>query len=625
MRQIAFLILILILIINNVSAESGTIAVSSNTELEYTQDVVGGAQTVDWTKLYIKVSTFNDPWYFTSQMPPGASFAYATNETSFHCVTNCTGTGNFVYTASDRNVTYYFFSVIVTGTPFTLAFDQPTVPDQITPNCAGTGAKLAASVSGFSPITDSKPMGLILSNGVLAACTAPALSQWARVGSYTTNAYNFTYSVNDVGTFFTADINKSMSALDTKVILTSASTTYFTESTFNKLFLHSFNLQKDGIYLNVSISNGASTKILINSSGGSSTSNPSTGNINFNKTAYSLGEQMNVSYSITNGNTAPYHYVVELYKENSYLSSYSLPALSGYYLPVHDKTTAGTYRAWLFEVDNVPSGVDANGNPVYQKTFLANNVTQYGQGVTDVTGNISTDKSTYNRTELTRIRFNISTNGRLKIVSPVTEYLYAGGPGTNLEKWFYIPEDAAFGTYTVYLQYYDGINWNYVAHTVFTVSEMGSNKIEFQTPSKQYMQGETMGINAIATEDGYVKLIDSSGKTKFNSSITASTSSWYTYFVANTDPAGTWTVNLYNSTSVIVASDTATVYTTGPTPTVTIPGNVTPGVTVDYVGNRTARRAQENSFLNSAYGAMGGLFGLAVLATMMFFLKKLKW
>lgn len=347
---------------------------------------------------------------------------------------------------------------------------------------------------------------------------------------------------------------------------------------------------------------------------------PGSGYLNFSKANYNLGEQMSIAWNVSNGNFSKYAYSIELYGTDGSLQRViGLNSASGTTSPEHDMTRIGSYSAWLY--------AQKYGSVSKQLITIAQ--TQYGSTAGGVTGNISLDKSTYNRTETVQISYNISTNGRLDIQTPTTMYAYAVSAGTDQHSTFYIPQDGAFGTYTIYLEYFDGLVWTYIDHETFTVTYIGQNMIEFSDPRKIYIQGDTMTVNAIGIDAGYIRITDSNSMIKLNATITANSLTSYNYYVAFTDPAGIWTAKLYNSTGSEVASDSADVYTSGygqPSPTATIPSVTSTSGTVDYVGNKTARKQAENSFLNTFYGGMNGLFVLAILATMMFFLKGMgKW
>ncbi len=241
------------------------------------------------------------------------------------------------------------------------------------------------------------------------------------------------------------------------------------------------------------------------------------------------------------------------------------------------------------------------------------------------TGNISIEKSSYNRSEIMPIYYNISSAGRIALRSATLEVLLSVNNGSDQVYNYFIPSDMPFDHYVAYLQYYNGAAWVTLNFTQnIEITQIGLNAIEFTLPGKTYYTGNEISITAIGNETGFVKLLDTGGSTKFNFSISGNVSTAFKYFILTSDPGGTWTANLYNSTGDITATDTGTVHYVAGTPQPTITTTGVPGVTVDYVNNATARKAKENSFLNNFYGVIEGLFMLAVLATMVFFLKKLR-
>ncbi len=357
-----------------------------------------------------------------------------------------------------------------------------------------------------------------------------------------------------------------------------------------------------------------------------------TGSLNFNKSAYNLGEQLNLSFTISNANFSQNLYKIELYKNGNWITAKSESQASGYWLPYHDKTAIGVYAAYLYELVPHPGMVDENGDPYYTKNTLAIATVNYGQASIAPTGNISTDKSTYNRSETVTFNYNASTNVRIEInnFAGFQSILTGLASGTNKQKTWYIPSNAPFGQYTASLEYNDGLGWITLDYATFTVTNIGYNNIEFTNDvNGVFLQGDTMAISAISTTNGYVVLKDSDNNILLNSSIVANTQTPYSYYIATTDPTGIWTVELHSDTGDIVASDTADIYTSGfGQPGTTLPGGTpAPGATVDYVGNPVSRKQAENNFLNEFYGSMAGLFSLAILATMFFFLSKMniKW
>lgn len=342
----------------------------------------------------------------------------------------------------------------------------------------------------------------------------------------------------------------------------------------------------------------------------------------FNKSQYYLGDQMNIYFALVNPDFGTYSYYMALYDGSGFLEDtqpiYS-GQITGNWEPNHVKTTIQNFNAKLIQKKLYD----------YSLTLLDEVSVSYGNVVTTPTGNVSTPLSAYNQGDTIPISYNISVNGRLRIGRSGAYANYNVLAGTNQLKNYYVPSSATLGAWTIQLQYStDAVNWYTLATKSITITGAsgGTSALQFDLPS--YLQGNTMqlvGFLSTAYPSGTVTLTDSNGNVKLNTGITNGSSQIFEYNIIYTDPVGTWTATLKNDTGVTLVTTTATVYVSAPTVTITITGTPSPGATIDYVGDPTARKAQENSFLNSAYGVMTGLFGMAVLATMFFFLKKMRF
>ncbi len=609
MRPLIYFILLLLFIVNipyPANAETGTITAETSTTL-YPVTYFGGstpASAIDFTKFRFYTTNYNTVTRYRYTLSDATPFPDEANSTTFTITSGGTGNGYVYYDKASKNITWTFSQTTrITSSTFTVSYAQ-NIFDAWADTFWSRDDAISATI----------PMCIANTNGQCTQLASPADSREI-LDIAVASSINYTVTYDEFSNF-QVFIDKSPSVKTSKTIIHSATTTYFTESTFNQVNLTYLAPQLDGIYINHTLSSGGYLDVLINATGISDTGH--TGTIQFNKSAYALGEQMNISYSINSANFTAYDYYIELYSNAGTLpGSYKINNASWYLLPAHSKTTITTFTAYL------------KAQPIGEltRTTIAQANTSYGTGAGGITGNFTTIpyKTQFNRTETIQFRYNITTSGRIYLEEfSGVNYQIDIGAGTNQDVYFYIPENAPMGSYIAKLQYYDGATWNTLSWILFQVSNAG-NLIEFSNPTKTYLTGEEITFYAFGTESGMVRLLDSNGKIKLNSSINANALTGYDYYISSYDVSGGWTANLYNSTGVIVASDNATVYTTGPTPVPTIPGNATPVATTDYVGNVAARRNQENNFLNLFYSNITGLFSMAIMATMIYFLKKMKW
>jgi hypothetical protein len=335
--------------------------------------------------------------------------------------------------------------------------------------------------------------------------------------------------------------------------------------------------------------------------------------------ASSTTDTYNVSYLVNN------YFTVEVIKGKAITDKWFFNYSTGSY----------GYQSTFDKVDQFPTFIYSAG--LYFKVCIESgtcttktiNTTSLTPSPSPYYGNISTSKLIYNNSETMNIYFNSSTAGRILIQGNtgwITSRIIDTVAGYNqFVTYTFDPSFDPLGNYTLYLQYLNSSSdWITLNSTNITVIAPAGN-IQFW--SSEYFQENNAELYFYATETGNVTVYDSDGTIKYYRPVAAGDLNKRTdinFFIRSSDPVGTWTAKLYNS-SGIVDQDTITVIFNGPTPTITsTTGTPSPQATIDYVGDPTARKSQENSFLNSAYGVMTGLFGMAVMATMIFFLKQMK-
>ncbi len=204
---------------------------------------------------------------------------------------------------------------------------------------------------------------------------------------------------------------------------------------------------------------------------------------------------------------------------------------------------------------------------------------------TSISGNITTDKSSYNISE--NILYNYSLSNaicgsqfilcRIKIYKYIDLYTqsdlfitYAANGVYN--KTFYIPEGTEPYRYYIDLQYFDSsLGWVSVDSNYFDILSLRSI-IQFER--KYYNLGETIRIITLSNTSGYIRLINNDGLLKLNESVIANNITHSLYNLVQSDISGTWNVYLYNSTGIEVDNDFTTInfdVVIEPTPITTIP------------------------------------------------------
>lgn len=275
-----------------VKAESGSITASKETDITGVLYFGGttAANAISYNKFVFYVSNYNTLTRYVYHVSnPAASFPDQANSTTFTIASGGTGHGYVSYDKASQNITWTFSSdTRITSSPFTVSYAQ-----NIFANWDTTQASRQDSLSA------SIPMGLANNNNELTQIeSAGDVRHIYFISSATTINYTITYDSD--GNYHTF-IDKSGSAIATKVNLTSATIIQFTESTYNKVNYSIILEQLDKIYINVSMSNGGHNNVLINST---DLLNPNSGSISgtilSNRSSYNLTQIAYINYTLNN-------------------------------------------------------------------------------------------------------------------------------------------------------------------------------------------------------------------------------------------------------------------------------------------------------------------------------------
>lgn len=353
------------------------------------------------------------------------------------------------------------------------------------------------------------------------------------------------------------------------------------------------------------------------------------GTVEFSKEIYLPNEDINISYSLTTPDFNTKSYYLKFFNpSNQQLQTFQITNATGSWTPTFNKNVLGNYSVWL-GYQYLGCGFSC------YDTFLDEDYANYGNQPTSISGNISTNKNTYNVSETMLIYYNTTTAGQISIKNMdgfVSARNLISYVGTNKTTTYVFQPDTGtggdpLGNYILTLEYknYQG-NWITLgSKNVNLVSPIAI--IEFLLPS--YYQGDNAEFYFYAKEAGNVTVYDPAGNVKYFRDIPAgdiNTRIDDNFYIKPADPTGTWIAKLYNATDV---ADQATIVVKkkGPVITPTITGTLppTPAGTVDYLGNATNKKQKENEILNSLYSTITELLLLSILATMVFFLKKMKW
>jgi len=300
---------------------------------------------------------------------------------------------------------------------------------------------------------------------------------------------------------------------------------------------------------------------------------PTSYNLSFNQTYYNLGEQINISWLLTNPDIINYNYYIKEFDGSTILISTKNTnnELSGYWLPYHDKTIPQFFTFYI---------VRSPKNNSYLTEYLEMEQIGYGINNYEQNGNFSTDKTLYNQSENIIITYNLSSSGRIHIFNYLNDYYYNLNSGNNIVYNYLVPQNEGLGNMYIELDYFDGNNYITLFDSVVQIKPLNQNNmVKFRDDSIE--QGRIYYLDAYLNESGYILLTNPNGEIKFNFSISADTLSNFYYQYGFNDIEGIYTGTLYNLSGFLITSDTNYLNSGIITPKPTI----TPSPTTDNIFN----------------------------------------
>jgi len=180
-----------------------------------------------------------------------------------------------------------------------------------------------------------------------------------------------------------------------------------------------------------------------------------------------------------------------------------------------------------------------------------------------ISGSVTLNKTSYNITETINISyvFNEATgyNKRLQIsgygdTSIIYNTEITDSSGSKL---YYIPESVLSQEYSAYIQIQNAGVWETIDYIDFYIYPKNYvSTISFS--SGTYNLGDTLKVlSFINTSGGYLYIKNPSNQTMQTFGTSVNTSEETNYYLTQSDLTGTWTAELYNSSSVLLSSDTA--------------------------------------------------------------------
>lgn len=573
--SIVVIMLIFFLNINIVSANSITLV--DNYNANYFNVAGGGPHNYNATFFVVQNQTYNLISKITLSIDApnyGVIFAYPSNSTTFICVGNATCTGTVTYNNVNKNITWYFdgAGANVFGKYMRLSYDDGyNFWRQL--SAGGVPGKVYQGDNGAP--SNSNPV-FSCTNDIAVLCSASSTVRghyYVEYGTSVQNTYSLSYSSPNL--YFLnvvkgTGINTRWRLYDTN------NNTY--PGAFFVLDDLGFNYGTEygqGLYANFSITSGRHSIIILNSTNIIPISNEQY-NITFNKSFYNLGEQTNISYTIPELDLTNKFYRIKVFNANDMINaeytSQNIISTTGFVIPtIIDKTIPTAFYAKLYSYEYSDAYTYfAN------KILLADTFVSYGVNISNIFGNISTDKLSYNTTETVKIKYNTTTSGRIRVKDGLNNYWFLPIiAGNNQQMSFYISSSDNIGTWQLLLQNYLG-TWDTINSTTFTVNAHDS-RVDFDKTT--YLLGETITITSWGNTTGYISLFDSNNLLISNFTTTSGSVNVNSYYLSSIATIGTYTVNLYNNTGVLVATDSTYVNDAVITPTSTIP-KITPTVTV---------------------------------------------
>lgn len=289
----------------NANAETGTITISGTSVFTYTADS-GAGTTAAWN--FSSFGVLNSTYSFLTGfqiVPSSVTYANESGFSDFTVIAGGTasgggvGTGTFYYNKSGNYLAWIFNNVQITGSKINLSYSNPSVFNQIT----------IGNAINQPTLTSAKPMFIYKVDGQLGAVLGTGGPTYTvNIGSYTQNNYSVDYRTLAGTVYYNATITKS--TISTKVQTRDYNGQQQIEATFNTNTATFFYPYGQGLYLNISLSNGLYTNQLINSSGvpvPAPTPTPapiasgSSGSIVFDAASYQTGSSGTIVTNLSTG------------------------------------------------------------------------------------------------------------------------------------------------------------------------------------------------------------------------------------------------------------------------------------------------------------------------------------
>lgn len=602
---ISGLILLLIFIPSAFASDTGSVTVGTGGILKsnYLFSGEGGFGVDEITNFYFFNQSYNRIYNWSAiGVDVFSNYNTVSEYTTFNVVSGGTGNGIFYYDSVSEGLYWVCEpSCYITLDEFEVEYGDNNVTHNFSwgnPSTIDT-QKATTTTSVNYPIgIKHNKSGIV--DGIGAGGGWRGLVYYAIVEAEATVSYNVTY-VGDDG--FTALTIKSP-GITTKVKYEDFNRSiYFQQPAYDNLTWFAFSPYiNEGIWINVTLSSGTQywEREQINASG-----ERDDYYIIFNKSSFNLGDVVKVNTSIKSmDGSSAYQLKFQQQIESNldvYEDFYIINSSTQSFIPIIQRP---------YDISTITAFIYKNG------VVVNVNSTTYGQAenITQIYGNISLNKTQFARNENVNISYNLSVNGFIRVTCGPDiegEYDVYNRKGNVLH---YVNKLCAL---PVYVRLYTYFNDSLMLVDYKTYETIESIDSVFFVQSQAY-QDSNIEIHYQSTGNAYLVLNDSAGNVKFNYSVssTAGRTLNIFYYVSKSDLIGRWTVSLI-SAGTTLANDTIYIYSAAVTPT--------PGGTVDYVGNPANKRNKENEILNTGYSAVTGLLSLAIIATMMFFLKKMKW
>ncbi len=374
-------------------------------------------------------------------------------------------------------------------------------------------------------------------------------------------------------------INVTKYAGNFKINITnSTGLTYYDVTSATDLLNLQIQPEKDVIvYMKSIISDVSTSRTIYSTTSSGGGSNTTTGTILFNKTAYDLYEDLNVSWNITNMNASRGYYLqVKNSDTAEIITSYNIATATGsqvfknFLLKTPDR--ADYYEVDLLERTNL-----------FEVNFLGFAQAYYGSSAgfanSTVTGNFSILNA--NKTVIQggtlNLNVNLSTDGKIVIYDYKNRWEYDVLKGNHTVLNLYIPLNFEIGGSNIGLYYYDIYAQDYLTLYQDSFYVLPLATYSLSVGKDVYYQGDTITGKAFNSNIGYVNILDPNGVIIINNTIAANTSTGYAYKTTTDSPAGTWVIYLYDYNGVLLATKTTYLNEGIGTPT---PGaTVAPGTT----------------------------------------------